>query len=160
MMATRGVKCGIGIGVLLALALDSAALLAADAVTVTNAWVRATAPGQKTAAAYFDVTSSSDAALVAVGTPSAGKVELHRISMDGGVMKMRPVARIDLPARTTVKLAPGGLHVMLIGIKQPLKEGDKVPLSLSVEGAGGAKSKITIEADVRTAGSSAEHQHH
>lgn len=134
---------------------------AAETVNVGNAWVRATAPGQKTAGAYMELTSEADAALVAVASPAAGKTELHTMSMDGGVMRMRPVAKIDLPAKKAVKLAPGGgLHVMLRDIRQPLKEGDKVPLTLTIRGGGNAQSTIKVEAQVRAAGSASMHHGH
>ena len=133
---------------------------AAEMVSVGNAWARATAPGQKTAGAYMELTSEVDAALVAVASPAAGKTELHTMSMDGGVMRMRPVAKIDLPAKKAVKLAPGGLHVMLLDIRQPLKEGDKVPLTLTIRGGGNAQSTIKVEAQVRAAGSASMHHGH
>ena len=133
---------------------------AAETVNVGNAWVRATAPGQKTAGAYLELTSAADAALVAVASPAAGKAELHTMSMDGGVMRMRPVAKIDLPAKKTVKLAPGGLHVMLLDIRQPLKDGDKVPLTLTIRGGGNAQSTVEVEAQVRAAGGASMHHGH
>src|SRR3954471_10613357 len=94
-----------------ALCIASAALVmgppaAAQSVKVSNAWVRATAPGQKTAGAYVELTSPTAAALVAAGSPAAGRVELHTMSMDGGIMRMRQVPRIELPAGETVRLGP------------------------------------------------------
>lgn len=160
MMLARSLGYGIKAGLLLAFALGPGVGLAADTVSARDAWVRATAPGQKTAAAYLELTSKDGAALVAVESPSAAKAELHNTSLEGGVMKMRPVRRVQLPARKTVKLAPGGLHVMLVGIKKPLKEGDKVPLSLTVESAGGVTSIVAIEAEVRGLGDGSGHQHH
>jgi len=131
--------------------------VAAETVRIEGAWARATAPGQTAAGAYMDLVSDTDAALVAVES-AAGRAELHQMSMDGGVMRMRPVAKIDLPARKPVKLAPGGYHVMLLDIKQPLKAGDKVPLTLTIRGAGTALSTIKVEAEVRTV-SAAGHGH-
>jgi copper(I)-binding protein len=146
-------------------ALAFAALVAqpvyAQSVKVGNAWVRATAPGQKTAGAYVDVTSDSNAALVAVGSPVAARAELHSMSTEGGVMRMRALPRIDLPAGQTVKLTPGGMHVMLIDVKQPLKAGDKVPLVLSVQSSGMSLTTVKLEAEVRTAPPEApSHGHH
>lgn len=132
---------------------------AAETVNVGNAWVRATAPGQKTAGAYMDLTSDADAALVAADSAVAGKAELHSMSMDGGVMRMRSVAKIDLAAKKAVKLAPGGLHIMLLDIKQPLKEGDKVPLTLVIRSGGNAQSTVKVEAQVRAAGGASMHGH-
>ncbi len=132
--------------------------VAAEMVRVEGAWARATAPGQTAAGAYMVLTSDTDAALVAAES-AAGRTELHQMSMDGGVMRMRPVAKIDLPARKPVKLAPGGYHVMLLDIKQPLKPGDKVPLTLTIRGAGAALSTIKVEAEVRAVGAAAMHGH-
>ncbi len=67
--------------------------------------------------------------------------------------------KIELPAKKTVKLAPGGLHVMLIGVKQPLKPGDKVPLVLTIEAADGARSTVKAEAEVRAVGGAQAHHH-
>lgn len=122
---------------------------AAETVRIEGAWARATAPGQNAAGAYMELVSPADAALVGAETPVAARAELHLMSMDGGVMRMRAVEKIDLPARKPVKLAPGGYHVMLLDIKQPLKAGDKVPLTLTIRGAGAALSTIRIEAEVR-----------
>ena len=82
---------------------------AAESVTIAHAWVRATVPGQNVAGAYLDITSLAPAALIAVASPVAGKAELHTMTMDGGVMKMRAVGEVELPARQTVSLKPGGI---------------------------------------------------
>jgi copper(I)-binding protein len=132
---------------------------AAQSVTIKDPWARATVPGQKTAGAYAELTSAANAALIAAASAAAHSVELHTMSMEGGVMRMRRVERIELPARKVVKLAPGGLHIMLIGIKQPLKPGDKVPLTLTIEMQGGGQSVHKVEAEVRGAGA-AGMQHH
>lgn len=137
----------------------SAPAVSAQSVGVANAWVRATAPGQDTAGAYVELTSDSNAALVAAGSPLAARAELHSMTMDGGVMRMRALPRIELPAGQTVKLAPGGLHVMLIGIKRPLKPGDKVPLVLSVQSSGTSLTTLNIEAEVRAPGAAVSHAH-
>ncbi len=127
------------------------ALALADAgVTVTNVWAKSTAPGQNVAAAYLDVVSSTPAALVRAESPAAKLVELHEMKMEGQVMKMRAVPKIDLPAGKEVKLEPGGLHVMLIDIKQPLKVGEKVPLTLVFE-ADGKTEKVNVDAQVKDA---------
>jgi hypothetical protein len=127
------------------------ALALADAVVkVTNVWAKSTVPGQNVAAAYLDVVSSTPAALVRADSPAAKLVELHEMKMEGEVMKMRAVPKIDLPAGKEVKLEPGGLHVMLIDIKQPLKVGEKVPLTLIFE-AGGKTEKVNVDAEVKDA---------
>lgn len=147
------------LGALIAAPIVSTPGFAAEAVTAGNVWVRATAPGQNAAGAYMELTSAAGAALVGAETPVAAKAELHTMSMDGGVMRMRAVEKIDLPARKAVKLAPGGFHVMLIDIKQPLKAGDKVPLTLTIRGAGAVLSTIKVEAEVRNVDAAAAHNH-
>ncbi len=127
-----------------------ASVAAAEPVSVRNAWVRAPVAGQPVAGAYLDLESANDAALVGAETPAAGRVELHSMTMEGGVMKMRQVGRIGLPAGKAVKLAPGGLHLMLFDLKQPLKPGSKVPLTLTVEAAGGTRTAVKVDAEVRT----------
>lgn len=148
------------VGALIASTMLSIAGLAAETISVKNAWVRATVPGQNTAGAYMELTCQTRCALLAVESPVAEKAELHTMSMDGGVMRMRQLSKIDLPAKKSVKLDPGGLHVMLINVKQPLKDGDKVPLTLTVQGAGDSKSVVTVDAGVRGVGGAAQHQHH
>ena len=137
---------------------------AAESVRVTNAWVRAPAPGQKTASAYAEISSAENAALVAAGSPLASRVEMHSTSMEGGVMRMRALPRIDLPAGQAVKLAPGGTHLMLVDLKQTLKPGDKVPLVLSVQptgaAAGSALTTLKVELEVRAAAAAAAGHHH
>ena len=150
------------IPLLCSLCIVAAALVApaasAQSVKVANPWVRAPAPGQKTAGAYVELTSEANATLVAAGSPLAERVELHSMTLDGGVMRMRALSRIELPAGQTVKLAPGGSHVMLVGLKQPLKAGDKVPLVLSVQSSGTSLTTLKIEAEVRAVGAES-HQH-
>ena len=131
----------------------------AQSMTITDAWARATVAGQKTAGAYAELMSASHAALVAAESPSAASVEIHTMSMDGGVMRMRRVERIELPAGKAVRLAPGGLHLMLIGIKQQLKAGDKVSLVLTIETQGGGKSAHKVQAEVRAVGAAALPHH-
>ena len=132
----------------------------AQPVTVKDAWVRATAPGQKVAGAYMELVSRTDMALTAVASPVAASAELHSNSMEEGVMRMRPVARIELPAGKPVKLAPGGLHIMLVDIKLPLKPGDKVPLTLTVQRADfSSRSVFSVQAEVRPAAAGSAHQH-
>jgi copper(I)-binding protein len=132
----------------------------AQPVTVKDAWVRAPAPGQKVAGAYMEIVSRTHMVLTAVASPAAASVELHSTSMEDGVMRMRPVARIELPVGKPVMLAPGGLHAMLVDLKQPLKPGDKVPLTLTVQRADlASRSVFTIQAEVRNPGPESAHHH-
>jgi periplasmic copper chaperone A len=136
-----------------ALLLVASTAAAAD-VKVDNAWARTPAPGQKNASAYVELTSAADAALVSASSPFAGRVELHSMTLDGGVMRMRPLSRIELPAGRTVKLAPNGMHLMVLDLKQPLKTGDKLPLVLRIQPSAGPATTLKVEAQVRAAASS------
>jgi periplasmic copper chaperone A len=119
-------------------------------VTVSGAWVRATAPGQDSAAASMNITSSRDAKLVAVavGKDVADRAELHTMKHENGMMVMRRVDSLALPAAHAVSLGAGD-HIMLIGLKHPLKPGASVPLKLTIEFAGKHKQTIDVEAEVR-----------
>lgn len=116
--------------------LSAAMLVAASAhaqVTVKDPWVRATVPAARASGAFMLLQSAQDARLVEVRSPVAAMVELHQMSMENGMMKMGAVEGIDLPAGKPVALASGGYHVMLMGLKQQMKEGDTVPLTLVVQ---------------------------
>jgi len=148
---------------LLALVAAGAAALAGAALaqpaTAKDAWVRAPAPGQKVAVAYMELIGQSRSALVSVASPVAARAELHRTVMEGGVMRMRPVTRIELEAGKTVKLEPGSLHVMLLGLRRALKPGEKVPIDLTVERTDGSRGTITVHADVRETAAAKAHNH-
>jgi copper(I)-binding protein len=118
-------------------------------INVSDAWVRATVPQQKATGAFMQLTSQQDARLVEVRSPIAGSVELHRMEMSNNVMKMRQIDGLDLPAGQGVGLKPGGYHVMLFDLKAPVKAGDKVPLTLVVEGKGKERSTIDVVAVAR-----------
>jgi copper(I)-binding protein len=121
----------------------------AQSVEVKGAWIRGTVPGQKGTGAFMEITSSSRGRLVAVASPVANAVEIHSMKMEGGVMKMLAVDGVDLPAKQTVKLAPGGYHVMLMDLRQTLKAGDRVPLKLTFEVAGGKRETVDLAVEVR-----------
>jgi len=121
----------------------------AQQVSVREPWVRAVPPQSSATGAFMQLTATEDARLVAAASPVAGVVEIHEMKMDGGVMRMRAVAGLDLPAGRSVALEPGGYHVMLMMLKQPLKDGDKVPITLTVEGKGGKRTTVDVQATVR-----------
>ena len=123
---------------------------AAQDVTVSGAWVRATAPGQDSAAASMNITSARDARLVAVavGKDVADRAELHTMKHENGMMVMRRVDSLALPAGHAVSLGEGD-HIMLIGLKHQLKPGDSVPLKLTVETAGKRHETVKVDAEVR-----------
>lgn len=138
----------------LALAPLSAAAQTASApgIKAEAAWARPTSSGQKVAGAYVKLTSPAAATLVGAASPVATSVEIHEMKMEGDVMRMRAIDKLPLPAGQTVELKPGGLHLMLMGLKQQLKTGDRIPLTLTVQGAQGQPATVAVEATVAEAG--------
>ena len=136
----------------LAFALLAGASLAAaaDDVVVTGAWVRATVPGQPVAAAYLSIASARGATLTHVRSDAAGSVQMHSMSEDGGVMRMRELERLELPAGKTVRLAPAGTHLMLLQLTKPLRPGDSVALDLTVVDRAGVPQVVHAIAPVST----------
>ena len=135
------------------------AAVQADTVKIENTWVRATAPGQKVAGGFMDLTADADMKLVGGSSPVSSSLELHMMKMEGSVMVMRPLPEIALPKGKTVNLKPGGLHIMFIDLKQPIKEGDKVPVTLTVRNAAGKEQQLRLEAEAMTGGGMAQHHH-
>lgn len=127
------------------------ALPAAAAVTVKDAWVRGTVPGQSTTGGYLTLRSSDEAKLVSVATPVARRAEIHSSEMTGGVMRMRPVAAVPLPAGRDVAIQ-GDLHLMLIDVTHALGAGERVPLTLTIEDEHGKRSKVEVQAPVHPLG--------
>jgi len=127
-------------------------LNAAAEVTVKNAWVRGTVPSQTTTGAFMTITSSEEATLVGASTRIATMSEIHESSMKAGVNHMQGVDAVKLPAGQAVELKPGGYHLMLMGISNPVGEGQKVPITLTVQDAKGRKSTVEVQADVRGLG--------
>jgi copper(I)-binding protein len=114
---------------------------------IDHAHARATVPGQSTGAAYISVENKGNVSdkLLSVASPVAKSAEVHSMAMDGNVMRMREVSELELKPSTRIVMQAGdGYHIMLVGLKQALKPGQKIPLSLRFEKAG----KIDIEASV------------
>ena len=135
-----------------------AALILAGAahaqVTIQDPWVRGTVAQQKASGLFAVITSADGGKLVAGSSPVAGVVEIHEMKMEGSTMKMREVAGgLPLPAGQAVSLQPGGYHVMLMDLKQQLKAGDTVPVTLVLEGADGKRRNVEVQAPVRPLGS-------
>ena len=130
-------------------ALIFAALPVMAQVTVKDPWVRATVSQQKATGAFMQITSAQDAQLVSASSPVAGVVEVHEMTMEKDVMKMRAVKALDLPAGKSVELKPGGYHVMLMDLKQQMKEGDTVPVMLVVEGKDKKRTTVEVKAAVK-----------
>lgn len=135
---------------LLAVAGVAAAVAQAPTVEVQHAWARATPGGAKTAALYMTLVNkgTADDRLVSVSTPVAGRAGLHATTTDNGVMRMRPVAALDVKPGTPTVLKPGGYHVMLMDLKRPLVAGQSFAVALTFEKAG----EIDVTAVVEKAG--------
>ncbi len=114
-------------------------------VEIKDAWARATPGGAQTGAAYVTLQSPTGDRLTAASTPVAQKAELHIMTMDNGIMKMRQVDGIDVPAGQKVSLKPNGYHIMLMGLTQPLKEGQTFPLTLTFAKAGSEDATVTVQ---------------
>ncbi|WP_420134888.1 copper chaperone PCu(A)C [Rhodopseudomonas sp.] len=141
------------IGLLSSAAVQAAEVKAGDLV-IDQAWSRATPGGAKVAGGYLTIENKGTTAdrLLSGTADVSGKVDIHEMSMDGGVMKMRMLEKgLPIEPGKTVKLAPGGYHIMFQELKSPLKEGDKVPVTLQFEKAG----KVQVTFDVQGVGAKA-----
>ena len=119
-------------------------------LTISHPWSRATAPSQKVGAVFMTIepNGNNEDRLIGAASPAAETVQIHNHTMVDGVMRMRPVDGVDIPANGAAVLAPGGFHIMLIGLKAPLFEETVIPLTLEFEKAG----KVEIEAVIKAAG--------
>ncbi|RKK01910.1 copper chaperone PCu(A)C [Pseudoroseomonas wenyumeiae] len=146
-----------------ALSLPAAAMAhsyKAGEIDIGHPWSRA-APAGVTGAGYLTLTNKGSTAdrLVGARAEIARAVEIHSSGMEGGVMRMRPVEAIEVAPGAEVQLAPGGLHIMLIGLKQPLVKGARVPLTLVFEKAGEVAVELAVEAAGARGGDEHQHQH-
>lgn len=128
----------------------AATALAQSPLKVEGAWVRSSVPGQQGTGAFMKLTSRQSMQIVGVSTPVAGTADLHEMKLEGDLMLMRPVSKLDLPAGRTVELKPGGYHLMLQDLKQPLPPGTTVPLTLLLRDAKGVQSKLELKLPVAT----------
>lgn len=138
-----------------------AALPAFAQVSVAGAWARPAVPGQMGTGAFMTLTAKDGARLLGAASPVAGVVEIHEMKMEGNVMKMRAIDALDLPAGKPVELKPGGYHVMLLDLKQPLKAGERFPLSLRIETHDRKLVTMPVEVEVapRAPQPSGSHKH-
>jgi len=134
-------------------------------VDVKDAWVRSTVPGQKGTGAFMKITAKDGTKLVGVSSPVAGVGEVHEMKMEGDIMKMRALPSLDLPAGKAVELKPGGYHIMLMDLKQPMVKDSKVPVTLVFKDAKGVESKLLLNLPVSNVapgaatGKAADHKH-
>lgn len=136
-----------------AIAFAVAAPIAAQTVkrgdlSITNAWSRQTAPGQANGGGFMTIGNRAKQAdrLIGGSSPVAAKVEIHTMSMDGGIMRMRPLPNgLAVPAGGRLELKPGSHHIMLIGLKSPLRLGTQVPLTLRFQHGGSVTVQLKVE---------------
>ena len=129
-------------------------------VTVSSSWARSTVSGQTGTGAFMTIVSKDGGRLIGAASPVAGVVELHEMSMDNNVMRMRAIQGLELPPGREVQLKPGGYHVMLLDLKRPLKVGEKVQLELRLETRDGKRVTQPVEVEVRSAPPGADaHKH-
>jgi copper(I)-binding protein len=120
-----------------------------SSVQVREPWARATPPGVQVAAVFFTLRNAGAAdRLLSVATPASKRVEIHQTTHDDGQMRMRAVGTLEIPAGAEIVFAPGGLHVMVMGLEQPFRAGERVALTLVFERAG----SIAVQADIAPIG--------
>ena len=114
---------------------------------IEKPWARATAPGAAVGGGYLVIRNKGAGGdrLVGVSSPVSARVEIHEMAMEKDTMRMREVKGVDVPAKKSVEFKPGGYHLMLIELKAPLKQGDKVPVTLRFEKAGEVKTELVVE---------------
>jgi len=141
-----------------AVALGIATSASAQTVTIKDAWVRASVPGQSATGAFMSISATETTRLVGLASPMAGVAEVHEMKMDGGVMKMRAVeGGLEIPAGKTVELKSGGYHVMLMDLKAALPRASTVPLTLVFRDTKGVESRLELKLPVAV--SAAAHKH-
>jgi periplasmic copper chaperone A len=132
---------------LFAILVSSAGAQTTPSISVENAWARPTTASAQAGVIYLTITDhGAPDRLVAASTPVAGKAELHQTTHEGNVMKMRPVAGLAISQSAPVSLAPGGYHIMLTQLHQPLSGGQSFPLSLKFEKAGTVETMVMVKA--------------
>ena len=146
---------------LLALAASLVATVTSAQTTASDPWVRGTVAQQKATGLFVQLTSVQGARLLSASSAAAASVEIHEMAMNGNVMTMRVLTEgLVLPAGKAVALKPGGQHLMLQGLKQPLKAGDTVSVTLVIAGADKKRETLEIKAPVRALGAApSEHKH-
>lgn len=147
------------LSMLAAATLLSTPAFAQPQVSVTDPWIRATVPAQKATGAFMQLKAAKTARLIAASSPAAGRVEIHQMEMQGQTMRMHAVDGIDLPAGQPVNLASGGYHIMLLDLKRQMKEGEQVPLTLTVQGADGKRESVNLDVPVKPLTWSAQQKH-
>lgn len=144
---------------LLALTISLFTTAASAEVTVTEPWMRATVPLQKATGVFMHLTAEQNARLVEVRTPIAEVAQVHKMVMENDIMKMRAVTGLDLPAGQKVELKPGGYHIMFLNLRQQIKEGDIVPITLVIEHKNNKHETIELKVSVQPLNGAANTKH-
>ena len=118
-------------------------------VQVDAPWARASVAGQQASGAFMRLTAHEPLQLVGVRTDASAVSEVHEMTMEGDVMKMRHIPALDIPAGKAVELKPGGYHIMLMDLPKPVSAGETIPLTLVFEDKQGQRSEVTVQAPVR-----------
>jgi len=141
------VSACIGASLMLSSAVHAQAVKV-DAVSISDAYTRATVPGQKVAGGFLKIQNKGNTSdqLVSASSPSAGEVQLHEMAMEGNVMKMRQVKDIVVPANGSVELKPGGYHLMFLDLKGPFVAGETIPVKLKFSKSGDVEVKLPVNA--------------
>lgn len=156
----------VAVAALLVTSFAQAHSYSAGSLKIDHPAARATMGSQPNAAAYLQIdnTGSSDDALLSANSPAAASVEIHNMTMEGDVMKMRALDQLEIKAGSKVEMKPGnGYHLMMLGLKKPLKNGDKFPLTLTFKKAGKVKVSVNVEEMAKPAKAMDEdgmHEHH
>ena len=150
-VASRAVPLltALWLGLPVAAAPPSPSAPAASGVKVEQGWLRPTVPGQQGTGGYMKLTAIESKRLVSASSPLAGVAEIHDVKMDGDVMKMRPLGGpLELPAGKAVELKPGGLHLMLMDLRQPLAAGTSVAITLTLRDGLGVETRQEVKLPV------------
>ena len=132
------------IAIVVALWAGASPTLAEESVRLSDAWARASVLASRPVASYLTIESAVEDRLLGVATPVAGHVMIHAVEKDGDVSRMKHIETLELPTGERITLAPGGMHLMLMGLQDKLSEGTTFPMTLSFENAG----EITVEVSV------------
>lgn len=121
-------------------------------VTINEPWARATVPGQPVGAVYMKISSPDAVRLVDIETDVAKDVQVHSMKMENGVMKMRDLGELEVPAGQAVELTPGGIHLMLMGLKKPLVAGETVTVKMTFQDGKNGKNTSVVAVPIRAIG--------
>lgn len=120
-----------------------------DSIEIKNQWVRASNDGQDVGAAYMTIVSNEDTSLIAIDSDVADAIEIHSMSMENGVMKMRMLDTLDLVAGKPTELSPGGFHLMLFDLKKPLTAGNEAHFTLHFKNKAGQEKIVAVISPIK-----------